>query len=85
MKLKPTDRGFLRADFVDNNGDACSIQESSLATDACIWLGQNSGTHHGGKCLARMHLTQAQAKELLPLLVYFAEHGSLPRTDERTG
>lgn len=26
----------------------------------------------------RMHLTQSNVKELLPLLTYFAEHGTLP-------
>lgn len=26
----------------------------------------------------RMHLTQTQVKELLPVLAYFAEHGNLP-------
>ena len=27
----------------------------------------------------RMHLTQAQVAELLPLLIYFVEHGELPQ------
>lgn len=27
----------------------------------------------------RMHLTQSQVKELLPVLQYFAEHGELPK------
>lgn len=29
----------------------------------------------------RMHLTQDQVKELLPILQYFAEHGELPKLE----
>lgn len=36
-----TERGFVRGDFVDRNGIECSIQESSAADEACIWLGCN--------------------------------------------
>lgn len=75
--IVPTDRGFDRVDFTDANGDACSIQKSSVATDDLIWLGQNTGTHHHGACLSRMHLTQAHVRELLPLLHHFAETGEL--------
>lgn len=78
LSLEPAANGFLRADFIDANGDACSIQESSSATEPLLWLGQNSGTHHPtGKCLARMHLSQEHVRELLPLLQRFAETGAL--------
>lgn len=77
LKIEPTDRGFSRADFADANGDACSIQESSVATEPMLWLGQNSGTHHTGNCLARMHLTQGHVRELLPLLQHFVETGEI--------
>ena len=78
--MESTDRGFLRADFADANGDACSIQESSVATEALIWLGQNKGTHLAtGECLARMHLSQTHVIALLPLLQHFATTGELPR------
>lgn len=77
------DRGFLRADFKDRNGDACSIQESSLATEECIWLGQNEGTHHHvtGNCMARMHLNRDQAREIGRALLGFAETGKLGGED----
>ena len=78
MKIEKTSRGFRRADFNDFNGEACSIQESSIATQACLWLGMNTGTHHQGECLARMHLTKDMAKELIPLLQHFVETGELP-------
>lgn len=76
--FRETDRGFLRADFKDQHGDTASIQESSLATESCIWLGLNSGTHlPTGECLARMHLTRKMAGELAELLQYFADNGTL--------
>lgn len=41
MKLKKskTGRGFGLIEFIDEKGVECSIQESSLATDECIWIG----------------------------------------------
>ena len=39
MEIKRTNRGFAVADFVDGNGKACSIQESSAAEMDYIWLG----------------------------------------------
>lgn len=80
------DRGFQRADFKDYNGDACSIQESSLQSvegdedgGSCIWLGMNEGTHHQitGDCLARMHLTRDMAREIAGALLRFADTGEL--------
>lgn len=77
-------RGFARADFKDRNGEACSIQESSLQFvegdedgGPCIWLGQNEGTHHRGHCLARMHLTRDMAREIAAALLRFADTGQL--------
>lgn len=34
-----TGRGFGIGKFTDRNGEGCSIQESSLADEDCIWLG----------------------------------------------
>jgi hypothetical protein len=79
LKLEPTQRGFMRAEFKDLYGNACSIQESSLATNNCIWLGCEHETvaTNGDKCGARMHLTQTMARELSALLLHFAENGDL--------
>lgn len=41
IKLDATNRGFMRGEFADSKGVACSIQESSLATESAIWLGCN--------------------------------------------
>lgn len=77
IKLKPTERGFIRGEFLDTNGEECSIQESSIADDDRIWLGQNKGTHHQGECLARMHIDREQAIEIARLLYDFARTGRL--------
>jgi hypothetical protein len=39
MDIVQTQRGFSKGSFTDYNSINCSIQESSLATDDCIWLG----------------------------------------------
>jgi hypothetical protein len=39
LNFEPTQRGFLKAEFTDRYGEKCSLQESSLATEAAIWLG----------------------------------------------
>jgi len=97
MKIKKTYRGFARADFTDRYGEECSIQDSSLATEAAIWLGINDPTpqilakycqegavgwskvpmHPDVNINGRMHLTQDQVKELLPILIRFAETGTI--------
>jgi len=39
IKRTKTHRGFKIGEFEDCYGNKCSIQESSLATKNCIWLG----------------------------------------------
>ena len=39
IEMEQTARGFVVGHFTDRYGVECSIQESSLATEACIWLG----------------------------------------------
>lgn len=81
MKLKPTQRGFSRATFVDRYGANCSIQKSSIATEDCIWLGVDDKPerHHVTQewLGQRMHLTQDMVRNLLPLLQKFVETGEL--------
>jgi hypothetical protein len=38
---RPTSRGFSRYEFADGNGVMCSLQQSSAAERAMIWLGCN--------------------------------------------
>lgn len=89
--LKPgaSPRGFGRCEFEDMYGSTCSIQDSSLATDDCIWLGVNDGEHFQCKPPYNknpdakttggwMHLSRGQVAALLPLLQHFVNTGMLP-------
>jgi len=82
VQIKKNERGFSGAEFTDRYGKACSIQDSSLATEDAIWLGCDEGLHHQGQCLARMHLTREMVIELLPLLHRFVETGSIVDYDD---
>jgi len=77
IKFTRTQRGFTVGEFKEYYGKDCSIQESSGLVEA-IWLGQKEGDHVDGQCLARMLLTRKQVAELIPILQYFADNGSLP-------
>lgn len=78
-----TDRGFARGDFVDRYHQKCSIQDSSLAAEAAVWLGvdfgipKKPGEEGKEKIHNRMHLTQDMARELAAVLLHFAEHGTI--------
>ncbi len=98
MEVKYTGRGFAVAEFKDSKDQECSIQESSIAGDACIWLGIDdvevidyAGTPKvielkklGGdvRAMGRMHLTQKQVAELLPLLNMFVQTGLLTNEEQ---
>lgn len=87
MNKTITERGFGLVTFKDRYGQECSLQDSSLATESAIWFGVvNTGPNLEGptgvknfKIDARMHLTQEQVKQLLPVLTYFAETGDYIR------
>lgn len=100
LKLTHTKRGFACVTFKDRYGIECSLQASSLAEEAAVWLGCDEPNarilepEHGWQqvhipgllCDTRMHLTQEQVKALLPMLQHFAETGNvrLITTDEPT-
>lgn len=77
MRVKTTDRGFRFAEFRDLYGQPCSIQESSLATQAAIWLGCDEGLHAEGRCMARMHLDRKLVKELIRRMQTWLDTGEL--------
>lgn len=68
MKIEHTQRGVAIIEFLDWQGRFCSMQKSNLPTKPAIWLGTNED---------RMHLTQAQVKELMPFLQKFIETGEI--------
>jgi hypothetical protein len=99
MTLKPTQtaRGFTMYEWQDRYSTKCSLQDSSLATEACVWLGVDKAevkTFRPGEgwkdmdlpeeasIFSRMHLNVEQVKELLPLLNHFVETGFLPAKDD---
>jgi hypothetical protein len=88
-----TERGFAVIDFEDRYDQSCSIQKSSLATEDAIWFGVNDADPkilvpnvgwtkypipEEVSLSTRMHLTQDQVKELLPILQHFVDTGELP-------
>ncbi len=79
MKIEKTQRGFGITHFNDTHGSTCSLQESSNADEACIWLGRDECRKHHvtGDCLNRMTLNQQMVIDLLPQLLHFALHGAL--------
>lgn len=68
--ISGTERGFPISVFTDRLGEKCSIQDSSLATEECIWLGVNNGT-------SRLCLTRKHAEDLIALLQKFIKSGSI--------
>lgn len=74
-----TDRGFTRGEFKDTYGCECSIQQSSIATADCLWLGCDEILRAPGfdPINSRMHLTREMAAELIPPLQHFVETGAL--------
>lgn len=96
IKLEETERGFLKGDFEDRYGHSCSIQESSLATEDCIWLGINDADPqilvpgHGWSpysipedvlLTTRMHLDRENVEELVKTMQYWLDNGELPSDD----
>jgi hypothetical protein len=92
MRKNQTERGFTIIRFKDRNGENCSLQASSIATESCIWLGVKNAKPmvcvmgKGWKRVrfpkdtlftTRMHLNQNQVKRLLPHLIQIAETGVL--------
>ena len=64
--------------------------DDGTVTDGYIWLGMDKDsagrevhTHldkvTGHKVGGRMHLSQSQVRELIPILRFFAKHGELPQ------
>jgi len=86
-----SDKGWGIVRFTDFYEKKCAIQDSTIATEACIWLGVSNiepkilVPGEGWKPYSipeevllsgRMHLTQTMVKQLLPFLTRFAETGA---------
>lgn len=92
LELGHTQRGFAIIKFKDRYDVPCSLQASSLATEAAIWFGCDDANPralspgNGWKAVempaeyaadTRMHLTQDQVAALLPTLQHFVETGEV--------
>jgi hypothetical protein len=87
MQTTKTERGFRIGKFDDVDGKPCSLQESSLATEAAIWFGvQDATPTYNGEAVpypegtqfnVRMHLNKEIIEDLLPSLKQFTQTGSL--------
>jgi hypothetical protein len=78
-RVKKTNRGFELMKFKDLYGSDCSLQQSSIATENCIWLGgEHEHIHHVTQRSmgARMHLNRRMVKELVRRLSRWLETGS---------
>jgi hypothetical protein len=69
-----TERGVLEGMFIDKYDNLCSIQESSAASEPCLWLGLDK---------YRMHLTRRMAAALLVPLVQFVVSGEISVCNSR--
>lgn len=86
ITIDTTSRGFAIAKFKDRNGEACSLQKSSVATEDCIWLGRDAADKDPDTSAplgGRMHLTQSQVADLLPFLRRFVLTGELYTQDPK--
>ncbi len=80
ISVKWTERGFSRIEFDDRYGTRCSLQMSSLAFEAAIWLGQNEPTRHpntGEIVGCRMHLTQEDVRRMLAVAAALRRDGRI--------
>lgn len=79
MKRSRTQRGFALIEFEDIYGEKCSLQKSSLATEAAIWLGQEqpTKTNTGEIAGCRMHLNQRKCRWLIKELQHFIDTGEI--------
>lgn len=75
LKVERTQRGFAIVPFRDVYDAQCSLQKSSLATEACIWIGPDKD---------RAHLSIPMVKALLPILQRFVETGEVTTDDAAT-
>lgn len=89
--LNRTPYGISHIEIVDRNERKCSLQNSSITTENCIWLGvYNTGPLIKGpngdfnaNIPGVMHMTQTQVASLLPFLQRFVETGSLFEEETR--
>jgi hypothetical protein len=81
VRFNSTRRGLLRAEFKDRYGAECSVQESSIPGEDCLWLGVEVDFYGDELRAGRMHIDRDLARQLYPVLRHFARTGSLGTDD----
>ena len=76
MKVTRTERGFEIVEFLDHYRRLSSLQQSSIATERCVWLGVDTD---------RMHLNRAQVCELINHLCAWLVSDSFELPDSTIG
>lgn len=82
MPKTTTPRGFgIYAELTDQHGARVRVQESSLATEACVWIFASDDDHGPD---ATPHLTVEQARTVRDALTEFIdEHPTAPEEPNR--
>lgn len=70
--MKRTERGFWQHEMKDSDGQKFCVQDSSLATDNCVWIYMIDGRPQH-----MIHLNRARARRLIKYLNNFVETGSI--------
>lgn len=98
LRFNHNARGFSCGEFLDRYGAKCSVQDSSIATEDCFWLGIDDADPKvlepgkGWQPLAlpgsallttRMHVNRRLARRLLVVLRRFLETGSVAPKRQR--
>lgn len=84
--MKRTPRGFCRyAEFTDERDQPIRVQQSSLATQPCVWVWIGNDEYgkrdpvSGHLLHPAMHLTRGQARRLITALTKFLDDTEGPK------
>lgn len=64
MEIERSNRGFSLVEFTDAAGCASSLQDSSLASEACCWFGVVRLPGSQASSATRMHLTTEMTRQV---------------------
>ena len=70
------EKGANKITFEDDYKQKCSLQKSNSALENKIWFGVDKDVN-GKIIVARMHLTQAQVRDIIPYLQKFVDTGDI--------
>jgi len=77
--MKKTARNFWYHEMIDFYRRKFVLQDSSIATDLCVWIYPRDGVPGG-----MIHLNRRQAKRVISILQTFVETGSICKRGYRS-